>query len=156
MSADSGFTSWFLSSGDKAKSLAAAPLSPGARDSDAFPSPLSAARSLDAAAAGSLALAGSPHALATLRTPARARPKSSSELMLDDAVRWVLWQHSRRALAVADADDLAHLRSADAMQLAARQWLVQFVAGHRLPLTQATQLWAKHDAAARGWINASM
>jgi DNA-binding PucR family transcriptional regulator len=84
----------------------------------------------------------------------RARPKSSSELMLEDAVRWVLWQYARGALRV--DNDARALMTLPKMTLGSQQWLIQFIAGRRLSQSQAAQLWAKHDPAQRGWIDACM
>ena len=56
-------------------------------------------------------------------TAAGGRQKSASELMLEDAVRWVLWCHSQRALHV--SPECKRLLTLERLSVGAQQWLLQ-------------------------------
>lgn len=153
--ADSSFISWFLGNPAEPRPLVAAS-DENERRADTATAALS--ESLfqlgggnESNGTGSESSASAAAAAVAVVTSTRA--KTSSELMLDDAVRWVLWQHARRALNV-DADAMPAMTFAR-LTLGAQQWLIQFTAGRRLSQSAAAQLWHKHDPTKRGWINAS-
>ncbi len=62
-------------------------------------------------------------AMVTAGPSAGGRQKSASELMLEDAVRWVLWRHSQRALHV--SPESKRLLTLERLSVGAQQWLLQ-------------------------------